>query len=237
MRVREPELRALVESVVAGGLDWAAAYERTLDFLEDVDTVIQLSLRWPMRAILAAGADQCLDRWTIGRRLSAKASADPDFRRDLFAHPRCLGALAACAALGVRPASYLWQVQETTTLEEEPGIHWLVLPACHLGCTPEPSHAQSQVGACLACGKPGQGAAACPRRSQNPTAMIREVDNEVIRAARTDESARRRLLSDPTAFFTQIAESLFQVPPESLGIREVRVAEDTPSRVCLVLGR
>src|SRR5262245_35281436 len=206
MRVREPELRAFVESVVARGLNWTAAYNRTLDFLEDVDTMIRLSLCWPMRAILATGEDQCLDRWTIERRLSEKARAEPDFRRDLFAHPRCVGALAACAALGVRPASYLWQVQETITLEEEPGIHWLVLPACHLGCTPEPQHAQAHVGACLACGKPGQGAAACSRRSQTPSAMIHEVDKEVIRTAWADESTRKRLLADPTAFFTQIAE-------------------------------
>src|SRR5262245_11327971 len=45
--LREPELRRFVHSIIAGGLDWASASDRDLEFLEAVDTTVRLAVRWP----------------------------------------------------------------------------------------------------------------------------------------------------------------------------------------------
>ena len=85
--LREPELRRFVHSIIAGGLDWASASDRDLEFLEAVDTTVRLAVRWPVRGIPGLEPGQFTDRLILTARVSEKARRDPGFRLDLLLVP------------------------------------------------------------------------------------------------------------------------------------------------------
>lgn len=239
MRPREMELRSFAESIGTGRLGWNDAVDRALDLLDDVDATIRLAGEWPMRRILGLKPGQRIGRWSITVRVSECAECDPEFRRECLRNPRCLGALAVYEGLEISPASYLWQVRTATVLEETPGLHWVILPACHQGCqTLEARQSLGTAGPCMACGNPRGQARRCPQADVpgiSSRDRIHEVDEHIVRLVQADPSARQRVLLDATGFFGEIAESVFKVRPDSLGIGQVQVAEDTESSVFFVL--
>ena len=175
--------------------------------------------------------EERLDRWHVTVRLSELAQRDADFRREFLCHPRLLTALAAHEAIGIGAASYLWQVRAATVVEESPGLHWLILPACHRGCQAlETLPADS----CRVCGKPG-GCSQAVGQGCTVWDLIHDIDERIIRIVQADSRARERLMRDPTTFFSEVAETRFRTNSASLGIREVGVAEDTETTVCFPL--
>jgi hypothetical protein len=136
-----------------------------------------------------------------------------------------MAALMAQEAIGLPILSFLAQVKEVRFVEEEPGLHWLLLPECHRGCEGfEGQEAQSN-GLCTVCGRP-QGAADSSSKSQNSLATtlerIHAVDDYVVR------SARDSVMKDPTEAFAQASQTLFGARPEELfGIHKVHLAVES----------
>ena len=230
----------VLESVRALDGASASATDRILEFVEDLDRAMSFMTRWTLGPVLGLEPGQRMDRWGITRALSERAEREADFRREFLRHPRYVSALAVHEGLGIKPIYFLWQVKVVTLLEETPGLHWLILPACHRGCAAlDGDVLGSAPSSCQACGKPLGGAGAGSWRmslSGTPVDRAHDVDDFIIRSVQADAAARARLLADPTPVFTQTAQELFGVGPrEAFWIREVKVAEDTDTVLYFVL--
>ena len=209
-----------------------AATQYLLAFAEDVDRAMDFMLRWTLGQVLDLQPAQRLDRWGITCAMSERAARDPDFRRQFLDHPRYVSALAVQQGLGIKAVHFLLQVKEVTVLAEEPGLHWLILPACHRGCAElDGPVAAFAGGSCQACGKPVGSAASNSWRMSSSAATfdrVHSIDDFIVRAVQLDAAARASLQAEPTRFFAQTVQQLLCSTPEAaFGIREVRVAEDT----------
>ena len=230
----------VAQSVLALDSGFVSTPQRVLDFIDDLDAAMRFMTQWAMGSALGLPAGQGLDRWGITLALSERAERDAEFRRAYLRNPRYVSALAIDEGLGIKPIHYLWQVKRVDLHEEAPGLHWLVLPACHRGC--EALAVQGGVpstGSCRACGKTFGPAGACQRDAspaQTPANRIHDVDEFIARSVQADASSRARLLADPSAVFAHAAQELLGVNAlEEFGIREVKVAEDTDAMLYFVL--
>ena len=238
-RAYGPMESLVAQSALAIDEGFASTPQRILDFIDDLDAAMRFMTRWPLGSALGLQTGQGLERWGITLALSERAERDAEFRREYLGNPRYVSALAIDEGLGIKPIYYLWQVKRVDLLEEAPGLHWLVLPACHRGCEAlDVQGGAASTGSCRACGKP-LGPGACQRDispAQAPASRIHDVDEFIARSVQADASSRARLLADPRAVFAQAAQELHGVDPlEEFGIREVRVAEDTDTTLYFVL--
>ncbi|MGI8738249.1 MAG: hypothetical protein ACR2KU_00955 [Gammaproteobacteria bacterium] len=150
-----------------------------MGFLKDLDEAMNFMTHWSKGSVLCLEPGQRLDRWGMTVRVSDRAERDADFRRELLCNPRYSSALAAREGLGIQPIFYLGQVKAVNVVEEEPGLHWLILPACHRGCKssaalePQPSN-----GLCQMCGKPSGQTNKCQRVTA-PAATLEDRIHEV----------------------------------------------------------
>ena len=102
------------------------------------------------------------------------------FRRELLRQPRYLSAMAVHEAMGNSSLEFLWQIKAVSVVEETPGFHWLVLPACHRGCeTRDASLTPPPGGSCAVCGRP-----TVPRTDAD---RIHAVDDFTARTVAADE--------------------------------------------------
>lgn len=136
----------------------------------------------------------------------------------------------------------LGRVESVHVLEEVPGLHWIVLPACHRGCeTRDVIGSGHSVDSCCACGKPFDGQPTSARDSSpaRPGARqdrLHEVDEFIVRRVQGDAGERDRLVGDPTAYFAEACRELTGTRPEEhFGIKEVRVRCETDRLVYVVL--
>lgn len=231
---REQALKSLVKSGVESSMG------RILDYLEDMDRAVNFMINWQMGTVLGLNPTQRIDRWATTLRLSERAGRDADFHHELLKNPRYLTAIAAHESCGLKPIDFLWQVNTVSVIEEEPGLHWLILPACHLGCgTPEGKELPSTIGSCSVCGKPIGQMGDCQQEISSlatPAERIHAIDEFIVRTVGADVSSHARLLADPTSFFVQASQTLFGVlPHEEFGIQEVKVVADTDTALYLVL--
>ena len=227
----------VAQSACALDAGFVSTPQRILNFIDDLDAAMRFMTHWALGSALGLPAGQGLDRWGITLALSERADRDVEFRRAYLANPRYVSALAVDEGLGIKPIHYLWQVKRVDLLEEAPGLHWLVLPACHRGCEAlDVQGGAPSTGSCRACGKP-LGPSTCQRETvQTPVGRIHDVDEFIVRSAQADGSSRARLLADPTAVFAQAAQQRLGVRPlEEFGIREVRIVEDTETTLYFVL--
>lgn len=173
---------------------------RILTFLEDLDGALAFTTRWQPGTVLGLKPGQVLDRWEMTVRISGRAEQDAEFRRELLQNPRYVGAIALRESLGVKPIDYLWQVKNVSVVEEAPGLHWLILPACHLGCgTPEVLELPPASDSCQVCGKPGGGCQQVASALSTRADRIHEVDEFVVRSVEADASALARLVAADTS--------------------------------------
>ena len=105
------------------------------------------------RCTLAPG--QKLVRWGTTVHFDQRQDRDPELRAEMHRHPRYLAALLAHEAQGLPIIGFLAQVREVRFVEEEPGLHWLLLPECHRGCKSLDGGLQvaRSYNSCLACGR------------------------------------------------------------------------------------
>lgn len=228
---REKRLKAIVMSAFqSSGID--GTMTRILDDLEDVDDAITFFAYWRRGTLLDLEPGQKLDRWGAIVRFSERMDRDPELYAEMLREPRYLAAFITQEAMGLPILDFLSQVKEVRFVEEQPGLHWLLLAACHHGCEAldGPEAAQSD-GSCTVCGRP-QGVTSSSSKSPNFLATtldrIHAVDDYVVRSLDVDRSARDRLMKDPTEAFAQASQTLFGARPEEVfGIHEVRLAVDT----------
>ena len=173
-------------------------------------------------------------------RINHQMDCDPELYAEMTRHPRYLGALMTQEATGVPILSFLWRVKEVRCVEEQPGLHWLVLAACHHGCetVETPEAGQSKGDSCSVCGRPqgppGTGAES-PNLPSTTLERIHAVDDFVERSVSLGGALRDRVMNDPTAAFAEASQKLFGARPEELfGIHEVRLAADTESMIYCV---
>jgi hypothetical protein len=233
---REKDLKAMVASaMLSGGVD--AVMTNILDLLDDLDDAITFFAQRKRGTILDLQPGQKLDRWETTVRFSQRADRDPELYAEMLRHPRYLVALMAYEVQRVSILDFLAQVKEVRFVEEEPGLHWLLLPACHRGCEvlEGPEAAQSH-DSCTMCGRPVGAASSSSKSPSNkpPSSLattlerIHAVDDYVVRSLETDSSARDRVMKDPTEAFAQASQTLFGARPEALfGIHAVQLAADT----------
>ena len=227
---RENALKAVMMSAMrGGGVDGVVT--RILDVLDDLNDAITFFAQWKRGTLLDLEPGQKLDRWETIVRLNQRMDRDPELYAEMLHQPRYLAALSTQEAMGLPVVGFLGQVKEVRFVEEEPGLHWLLLPACHRGCDtiegPEtaPSH-----GSCGICGRPQGVSSGSMSHSSLTTTLdrIHAVDDHVVRSLDMDCSVRDRLMKDPTETFAQASQTLFGARPARLfGIHEVRLAVDT----------
>jgi hypothetical protein len=235
---REKELKAMMMGAVLGGR-MKRTVSDILGFLDDLDGAVTFFARRKQGTLLDLRAGEKVDRWEVTVRLSERMDRDPEFRAEMRSQPRYMTALSAHEAQGVPMVGFLGQVKEVHLVEEEPGLHWLLLPACHRGCEeikkPEAGH---EPGECAVCGRPLGAADSCASSPSSLTTSlnrIHAIDDYLVRAADQDRSFRKRLLADPTEAFAQATQALFGGRPEELfGIHEVRLAADTDTMLYCV---
>lgn len=232
-RAREIEKWAKV--LLGGGVE--GVVQKMMSYFDDLDAAMDFFIRSKRSPLLGLAPGGRTDRWGIAVRLQERIEADPALRDELLRHPRHLIALAFQEANGIRVVDFLSQVESVEIVEEEPGLHWLIVPECHHGCevAPHPSP-RGEGDSCQVCGNP-QGP--CPRRqatAADDRERIRAVDDLVVRMANADPATRARLTSDPTAVFTEAALALFgHRPQEDLGVHEVKVARDSETSIVVPL--
>jgi hypothetical protein len=236
---REKDLKAMVASaMLGGGID--GVMTNILDLLDDLDDAITFFAQWKRGTLLDLEPGQKLDRWESTVLISRRMDRDPEFYAEMLRQPpRYLVALMAHEVQGLPIVDFLRQVKEVRFVEEEPGLHWLLLPACHRGCDiflgPEAAHSH---GSCTMCGRP-KGAASSGSKLPSSLATtldrIHAVDDYLVRSLDADRSVRDRVMKDPTEAFAQASQTLFGARPEELfGIREVQLAVDTDTMVYVI---
>jgi hypothetical protein len=225
----------MTSAMLGGGVE--GVMTNILDLLDDLDDAITFFAQWKRGTILDLEPGQKLDRWESTVRISQLMDRNPEFYAEMIRQPpRYLVALMAYEVQGLPIVDFLRQVKEVRFVEEEPGLHWLLLPACHRGCEIflGPEAAQSH-GSCTMCGRP-VGAASSSSKSPNSLATtldrIHAVDDYVVRSQDMDRSVRDRLMKDPTEVFAQASQTLFGARPEELfGIHEIQLAVDTDTMI------
>jgi hypothetical protein len=238
---REKDLKAMVASaMLGGGVD--AVMTNILDLLDDLDDAITFFAQRKRGTVLDLQPGQKLDRWETTVRFSQRADRDPELYAEMLRQPRYLVALMAYEVQGVSILDFLAQVKEVRFVEEEPGLHWLLLPTCHRGCEMlEGPEAAQPHDSCTMCGRPVGAASSSSKSPSNkspsnkpPSSLattlecIHAVDDYVARSLETDSSARDRVMKDPTEAFAQASQTLFGARPEELfGIHAVQLAADT----------
>jgi hypothetical protein len=179
-----------------------------------------------------------VDRWGTTVRFNQLLERDPELYAEMRRQPRYLAALMTQEAMALPIMSFLSRVKEVRFVEEQPGLHWLLLAACHHGCealvdpVAEPSD-----GSCSVCGRPQGAAAGCEPPAVQATTLerIHAVDDYLERSVSTDSAARERLMKDPTEAFAQASLTLLGARPEELfGIHEVRLAVDSESMIYFI---
>jgi hypothetical protein len=227
----QKDLKTTMTSAVAsGGID--GAMTKLVDMIEQMNDWATFFARRKRGTVFDLEPDQKLDRWEATVRFNQLLDRDPELHAEMRRHPRLLAALMAHEMQGLPLLGFLRQVTEVHFVEEEPGLHWLLLPACHRGCeTLEASVVAQSPDACVVCGRP-QGAASssckAPDSLATPTERIHAVDEHLVRSLDADPSARDRVMKDPNEAFAQASQALFGGRPEDLfGIHEVRVVADT----------
>jgi hypothetical protein len=227
----ERDMKAMMMSAVLGG-GIEGVMTSILDLFEDLDDAITFFAQRKHGTILDLEPGQKLDRWETTVRISQRVDRDPELYAEMLRHPRYLAALIVHEVQGLPILGFLSQVKEVRIVEEEPGLHWLLLPACHRGCEAleEPKAAQSQ-DSCTMCGRP-RGAAGNSSRSPNSLATtldrIHATDDYVVRSLETDPSIRDLVMKDATEAFARASQTLFGGRPEELfGIHKTQPAVDT----------
>jgi hypothetical protein len=228
---REKAMKATAMSAMRGG-SIGGAVTRILDDLDDLDDAITFFVQWKRGTLLDLKPGQELDRWETTVRINQRMDRDPELYGELLRQPRYLAALMAQEAIGLPIISFLSQVKEVRFVEEEPGLHWLLLPACHRGCEGFEGLEQAQShGLCTVCGRP-QGAADSSSKSPSSLATtlerIHAVDDYVVRSLNMDCSARDSVMKDPSKAFAQASQRLFgERPVELFGIHKVQLAVES----------
>ena len=184
---REKDLKAMMMGAVLGGR-MKRTVSDVLNFLDDLDDAVRFFALRKRGALLDLKPGEKLDRWGVTVRLSERMDRDPEFRSEMRNHPRYMTALSAHEAQGLPMVSFLGQVKEVRLVEEEPGLHWFLLPACHRGCEeikkPEADHAP---GECVVCGRPQGAADGCGMSSDSLATnldRIHAVDDYLVRLGR-----------------------------------------------------
>jgi hypothetical protein len=236
-RFREARLKSMVASaMLGGGAD--AAMTRVLDQLEDLDDAITFFAQWKRGNLLGLEPGQRADRWGATLRFNQLLDREPELYAEMRRQPRYLAALMTQEAMALPIMSFLSRVKEVRFVEEQPGLHWLLLAACHHGCealvdpVTEPSD-----GSCAVCGRPQGAATGCASPDVQATTLerIHAVDDYLERSASTDSAAHERLTKDPTEAFAQASLTLFGARPEELfGIHEVKLALDSESMIYFI---
>src|SRR6476661_2562703 len=159
---REKDLRGLVTLAVLDG-DEDKLVTRLLDSLEDIDGAFTFFAQRKRGIILDLEPGQQLGRWDTNVRFNERMDRDPELYAEMVRQPRYLMAAFTQEATGLPIVGFLAQVKEVRFVEEEPGLHLLLLPACHRGCGPVKSESADE---CIMCGLPRPSASSNSRPLQ-----------------------------------------------------------------------
>jgi hypothetical protein len=235
--LREKELRAMMMSHMG---DFNGAMALMLDCFDDLDDAIHFFARRERGTLLDLAPGQKLDRWGTTVRFSQRLDRDPELRAEMHRHPRYLTALLAHEAQGLPIIGFLAQVREVRFVEEEPGLHWLLLPECHRGCESLDGGLQvaRSYDSCLACGRP-QGAAS--DSSTPPSSLATELerihaaDEYVVRSLAMKRIARDDVVNHPAEVFAEASQALFGKRPDELfGIHKTQAAADSDTMLYFI---
>ena len=155
-------------------------------------------------------------------------------------HPRYLTALLAHEAQGLPIIGFLAQVREVRFVEEEPGLHWLLLPECHRGCESLDGGLQvaRSYDSCLACGRPQGAVSDCstpPSSLTTEMERIHAADDYVVRSVAMKRFSRDDVLNDPAEAFAEASQALFGKRPDELfGIHNTQLAADTDTMLYFI---
>lgn len=211
-----------------------------LDCFADLDDAIHFFARRERGTLLGLAPGQKLDRWQTTVRFSKRLDRDPELRAEMRRHPRYLTALLAHEAQGLPIIGFLGQVREVRFVEEEPGLHWLLLPECHRGCESLDGGVQAAQWqeSCVACGRPkGPASDSSTPPSSLATALerIHAADDYVVRSLAMNRFARDDVLNDPAEAFAEASQALFgKWPQELFGIHKTQLAADSDTMLYFI---
>jgi hypothetical protein len=235
--LREKELKAMMMSHMG---DLNGAMTLMLDCFADLDDAIHFFARRERGTLLDLAPGEKLDRWQTTVRFSQRLDRDPELRAEMHRHPRYLTALLAHEAQGLPIIGFLGQVREVRFVEEEPGLHWLLLPECHRGCESLDGGLQAarSYDSCLACGRPQGAVSDCsapPTSLATPLERIHAADDYVVRSVAMNRFSRNDVLNEPAEAFAEASQALFgKRPAEAFGIHNTQLAADSDTMLYFI---
>ncbi|HEY2186549.1 MAG TPA: hypothetical protein VGH39_16285 [Xanthobacteraceae bacterium] len=226
---REGDLKGMVALAMLGA-DEDKLVKHFVDSLEDIDSAFTFFAQRKGGTLLGLEPGQRLGRWETNVRFNERMDRDPQLYADMVRQPRYMMAGFTQEATGLPIVSFLAQVKEVPFVEEDEGVHFLLLPACHRGCGPVKSEAADE---CVMCGLPRPIATSNSKPVQGLTTTldrIHALDDYLVRSLDTSRAARDLVMQDPTQAFAQASQTLFGASPEELfGIHTTRIVQDTES--------
>lgn len=194
-----------------------------------------------------------MTRSNVEALLVEKCQQDPMFRqRLLFEDPiysKIVFGRALEKGLGINLSDFLQQVDRVDVLQETPQLLYLVLPVCHEGCKVSPViQASESSSSCPVCGM-FRGKCSdsnpvindsCPLQKSEHNSDLnltrKEIESLLIIKAQQDPDFKKKLLSSGKLAIVEILKEWGVNVPEFLQkTREVKVLEETPHLVYLVL--
>jgi hypothetical protein len=235
--LREKELKVMMMWHMG---DFKGAMALMLDCFDDLDDAMHFFARRERGTLLDLAPGQKLDRWGTTVHFGQRPDRDPELRAEMHRHPRYLAALLAHEAQGLPIIGFLAQVREVRFVEEEPGLHWLLLPECHRGCESLDGGLQvaRSYDSCLACGRPQGAVSDCstpPSSLTTEMERIHAADDYVVRSVAMKRFSREDVLNDPAEAFAEASQALFGKRPDELfGIHNTQLAADTDTMLYFI---
>ena len=121
------------------------------------DTVMLEACRTRVGKIVANSSNERLTTRQIKEGMLARAEQDPQFRRELFNHPKLVWALALDQLMGIKAEHFLKVIRTVELHEEAEGVLYVIIPACHGGCKAPGVHPPPECDtgeSCHVCGLP-----------------------------------------------------------------------------------
>jgi hypothetical protein len=238
---REKNLKAAMELFAKLGGSTDLIVTNILDVLDDIDGAMEFVFaQWKRGGpLLDLEPGQKLGRWETTVRLNQRMDRDPGLYAEMRREPRYMAALIEQEAKGLPPIGFLGQVREVRVVEEKPGLHWMLLPACHHGCDvaekPQDAQEAQPEDSCSVCGRP-TGAGGCspeaPASAVTTLDRIHVVDEYLTRSMDASAAIRDSVMKDPTEAFAQATQTLFGASPEELfGIHETKLGVETDTMI------
>jgi len=179
----------------------------------------------------------------IKERMLARAKEDPQFRREMFNHPKLVWALALEQQMGIKAKHFLKTIRKVEWHEEAEGVLYIKVPACHGGCKAPGVHppAECDTGeSCHVCGLPFkalQSNSGCTSDAQGIEAVRAAIESRIRERTIHEPTFRQDLRDHPVQTYVRAAQEIMNgsTPDYLKTVHEIVVLEEHPDEIHIIV--